>query len=67
MNRTSTALSLRVRSLLGSVGALLLMSLTASAADNTLHLNLRSRTAGGRGDFTEKTVAWEAKQTALIL
>ena len=72
MNTTSTTLSRRVHSLLGSAGALLLMSLavsTVSAADSTLHLNLRSRTASLRGDplTVEKPVAWEAKHTALII
>jgi nicotinamidase-related amidase len=45
------------------------MSIPTSAAETTLKLNMRSRTAaaGGTVQATEKAVAWDAKRTALII
>jgi nicotinamidase-related amidase len=40
------------------------MAITASAADNTLKLNLRSRGASG---VNERPVTWDANKTALII
>ena len=49
--------------------ALLIMSISAFAADSTLKLNLRSRAATPPGETrsTEKPAAWDPKKTALII
>src|SRR6266576_1717351 len=51
----------------GVIGALLIMS-NALAAENTLLLNLRSRTrAANTFSLAETKVRWEPKRTALII
>src|SRR4030095_2233766 len=48
--------------------ALLVLTLSASAGERTLELNLRSRTKTADGfAVSEKKVNWEPKRTALII
>ena len=69
MNLPSRLRVLRVLPLAIQCLILATMSISASAADEVLRLNLRSRstTAPGEARITEKPAAWETKKTALII
>src|SRR5712691_10377885 len=53
---------------IGAVFGFIFMALQVSAGENTLELNLRSRSAAARGSsVVESKARWDAKKTALII
>ena len=53
---------------IGAVFGFIFMALQVSAGENTLELNLRSRSAATRGSgVVESKARWDAKKTALII